>query len=225
MNRLIPCVFLFLALLCISCQDTKEDLNNPTSEKDIYKAVGEEIPFETGMSWIEYYQKSSGQGRTDLLSSFEVSREQMNNVMGSTPNLVGIAFHHAIDESGEKHILVIPVDESLSLWASIEGRIFVDANTGEAISQATAAQWAQNFKDQNPDKIWFHFFGSNIFGQMFALPFFDTVEIQPAISILNLTPQLLLVVWNDGLIPFGRTKNPPGVVYDASNACPPCAVR
>jgi hypothetical protein len=226
MNRFAFYFALSLALSMVTCQETRDELNKPITEKDIYKTIGEEIPFETGMQWIKYYQdQQSGQGRTELLSSYIVSSEQMQEMEASVTDLVGVAFHHAIDDNGEKHIILIPLDGTLRLWTSISGRIFVDANTGEEISQSVAAAWAQNYKDQNPYKVWFHFFGKDIFDQMNALPFFNSVDIQPGVNILNLTPQLLLVVWNDDLISIGRTQDSPAVVYDASNACPPCAAR
>lgn len=227
MKRINVVVALFASLSFLGCQETKEDQNNPASEKDTYKKIGEEIPFETGMQWIDLYKKRvSQQGRTELLSSYNVSADQVNNLLQSTQNLVGIAFHYGLDEAGEKHILLIPVDESLTLWSSgTSERNFVDANTGNEIDGATASGWAENYKNENPDAIWFHFFGKTVFEQMSALPYFNSVEIEPAINSLDFTPQLLLVVLNDDLISFGRTANPPGTVYDASNACPPCAVQ
>lgn len=215
-----------MTMFLVTCQETKEDLKKPISEKDIYKTIGEEIPFESGMEWIRYFQNQnkSGQGKTELISSYVVSHDQMAEML-ELADLVGVAFHYATDDSGERHIILIPVNESLSLWTPIPGRRYIDANTGGEISRQTASIWAQNFKDENPDEIWFHFFGKNIFDQMSALPFFDSVDIQPAINVLNLTPQLLLIVWNESLISLGRTQNPPAVVYDASNACPPCAAR
>lgn len=214
------------ALSLLACQETKEDLKNPVSEKEIYKTIGEEIPFETGMKWIEFYQeKNSNQGREKILFDYMVSNVQMDTLLHSVTDLVGVAFHYAIDSLGVKHILLIPVDDSLSLWSSRPGRVFVDANTGTEISQDVAYAWAQNYKDANPTRIWFHFFGKNIFDEMTALPYFNSIDIEPAINILNLKPQLLLIIWNDALITNGRTTDDPATVYDASNACPPCAVH
>ena len=226
MNRAICITALCVAFTLMSCHDSREDVKKTTVETEVYKTIGEEIPFETGLEWIRYHnEKNSGQGRTELLSSFNVSSDKMNQLVASISNVVGMAFHHAYDENGIKHILVIPVDGSMTLWSSIPGRIYVDANTGTEISQNTASAWAANYKNAHPSNIWFHFFGINTIQEMCALPFFNSVEIQPAISLLNLTPQLLLVVYNEDLIPLGRTATSPGVMYDASNPCPPCAVR
>jgi len=211
----------------VSCHEPKEDLKSPLSEKEFYKTIGEEIPFETAMNWIENYQNqnSSSSGRTEILSDYEVSASQMDALLASTADLVGVAFHYGTDGLGVKHIILIPVDGTLSLWSSIPGRIFVDANTGSEISQSTANAWATNYKNAHPSDVWFHFFGKYIFDDMTALPYFDSVEIEQGLNLLGLTPELLLIVWNEDLNLLGRTSAENCTVYDASNACPPCAVR
>lgn len=224
MNRVTIFLAVFSVLLLVSCQETREDLKK--SAKDTYQTIGEEIPFETGMQWIAFYQeRNSKQNRSALIDGYNIPSAQLASLLESTASLVGVAFHYGLDNAGTTHIIVIPVDGSLDLWSSIPGRIYVDANTGEAISQSLAETWASNFKQENPDEIWFHFFGKNIFDEMRALPYFQSVYIEPAVNILNLTPQLLLVVYNDDLISLGRANSVPGTVYDASNACPPCAAR
>jgi hypothetical protein len=225
MKRIIVLAAFFVGLTLMRCQDTKEDQKEPVTEKDIYKTVGEEIPFDTGMEWIRYYrEENSGQSRTASYS-YNVSSSQVGAVLDRLPGIVGVAFHYALDDAGAKHVIVIPVDGSLSLWSSIQGRVYIDANSGSEISQTVAAAWADRFKAAHPTAIWFHFFGKNIFDDMRALPYFDSVFIEPAINVLNLTPQLLLVVYNDTVSLLGRKKSSPGTVYDASNACPPCAAR
>jgi hypothetical protein len=226
MNRFNFLAAIIVAFSLASCQDTKQDLRDPLSEKDVYKTIGEQIPFETGMEWIEFYNKNRyEQARLDLSSSFNVPAPQMESLLKSVTGLVGVAFHYAIDDLGQSHILVIPVNESMTLWSNISGRIIVDANTGNEISHDIASEWAQRYKDAYADEIWFHFFGKDVFDEMVALPFFNSVDIEPAINVLDLTAELLLVVPNDDEISLGRTAASDGVVYDASNACPPCAVE
>jgi hypothetical protein len=180
---------------------------------------------------MEYYRnKNNEEGRLGLglgLFSYTVSATQVEALVQSVSGLTGVAFHYATDENGNQHILLIPVDTSLSLWSSIPGRIFIDANTGDAISQSVAQTWAQNYKDAHPFSIWFHFFGKDIFDEILVIPYFDTLDIEPAINILNLTPQLLLVVWNNDILPLGngRTMDEGGKIFDASNPCPPCGVQ
>lgn len=215
-----------LAFLLFSCQDGRDNLQQPLSEADYYKTIGEPIPLETAMEWIgNYQQRRNGEGRVELLSSYTVSAGQMEALLASTSNLVGVAFHYGIDEAGSTHIVLIPIDETLSLWSTIPGRIFVDANSGEEISQSLARGWAQRFANENPSDVWFHFFGKNIFDDMTALPYFNDVDIEPALNTLNLEPELLLIVWNESLNLSGRTSAENATVYDASNACPPCAAK
>ena|SRR5687768_10562002 len=226
MNRFAIVSVAFSVALCLTaCQESK-DLNHPVSEAELYKKIGEEIPFETGMQWIAFYrEKQAAHGRLSLLSTYKVPAENMKLMLQSTPALTGIAFHYGIDEAGIAHIILIPVDESLELWPSQGGRMFIDANSGNEITQALAYEWAQNYKQLYAQDIWFHFFGKDVFDQMSSLPYFQNVNIEPATNDIDLTPQLLLVVWDEGAVSSGRRKYSPGTVYDASNACPPCATK
>lgn len=226
MNRFAIMSVAFSVALCwTACQESK-DLNHPVSEAERYKKIGEEIPFETGMQWIAFYrEKQAAHGRLSLLSTYQVPAENMRLMLQSTPALTGIAFHYGIDQDGIAHILLIPVDETLELWSSEASRMFIDSNTGNAITYGLAYEWAQNYKELYPQDIWFHFFGRDVFDQMFSLPYFQKVSIEPATNDTDLTPQLLLVVWDESADSSGRKKYSPGTVYDASNACPPCATK
>ena len=226
MKRIIIVTGVLIAMSLLGCQEAK-DVTSPLSEKDFYKTIGEQIPFETGMEWIKLYQKNRiAQGRTETAPSYNVPAAQLKAVLQSTEELVGVAFHHAIDDTGQPHILVIPVDATLTLWSADSSRVLVDANTGLEITQEEASSWASNYKDQNPDEKWFHFFGKEVFEEMCALPYFSSMELEPAISSIDFTPQILLIVLNDDSSSSGRTAyDLMGVVYDASNACPPCAVQ
>jgi hypothetical protein len=113
----------------------------------------------------------------------------------------------------------------MDVWSSAGNKFIVDANTGTQISEEVALSWSNNFKQANPSSIWFHFFGKDVFDEMRALPYYHNIAIERAISSLDQTPQLLLVVWNEEQVSSsGRTQLVFGSVYDASNACPPCAV-
>lgn len=215
-------ITLCIAILLTACQETKEDIKNPLSEKDIAKTVGEQIPFETGMEWISFHKKRRLSARTDSALAFNVSASAMNLMLSSADGLVGVAFHHAIDDFGVAHILVIPVTEPFELWSSTPGRIFIDANTGTEIKPELAQAWAVNYKTANPSDVWYHFFGKNIFDEMRALPYFENVNIEPATRPEDGSPQLLLIIWDERTLSSGRTMDEPGTVYDASNACPPC---
>jgi hypothetical protein len=225
MNKFIVVTTIFFASAVVSCQETREDLKNPRSEKEFYKTIGEAIPFETGMEWIDNYNKQiSSEGRTENLSRYTVSASQLSALLASTADLVGVAFHYGLDTLGIKHIILIPVDGSLTLWSSVPGRAFVDANSGDQVDQNTAQSWAENYKNANPSEVWFHFFGRYVFDDMAALPYFNSVDMEQGINTLALTAELLLIVSNEDLSILGRTAAE-CTVYDASNACPPCAVR
>lgn len=224
MKSLIAFILLFLTVSFLGCQDSREDLKTK-SELDFYRTIGEEIPFQTGLDWIEFYHAQNNVNeRTKLLTNYSVSESQLQALMGSVSELVGVAFHYGTDSWGSQHIILIPVESSLSLWSSIAGRLYVDANSGNQISQSTAQAWATNYKNAHPSGIWFHFFGADIFDEIQALPYFESIDIEPGVDVLNLTPELLLIVWNDGLL-FGRTKDEDGRMFDASNPCPPCGVH
>jgi hypothetical protein len=216
---------LFLTFALLGCQDSK-DIPSPLSEKDHYKLIGEEIPFETAMAWLDFHEKSRvAQGRTEEAADFSVSKENLQALLASTADLTGVAFHYGIDSLGEKHILLIPVDGSLTVWSASSGRIIIDANTGNPVDESLASAWADNYKAAHPDELWFHFFGKNVFDDMLALPSFVNMDIEPATHDVELTPELLLIIWEDEAVASeGRTELLFAIVYDASNACPPCAV-
>ena len=214
-------IFLYFALSLLSCQDTKDDVKGPHADYEFYKTIGEQIPFETGMRWIEAHRANNRDGRVAGLQC-KIAASQLVTLMQSVPNLTGIAFHYGEDGEGNTHILVIPMDESLSVWSTFPGKIIVDANTSTEISQSTAEAWAQSYKISHPFGIWFHFFGRNIFDEIVAIPYFSNLDIQPALNDVNLLPQMLLIVWNADITAGGRTSEESGTVYDASNPCPPC---
>jgi hypothetical protein len=210
--------------LVVSCYDEKEDLKSTIPGNLIYKNVGKQIPFETGMQWIEFYKDRNNQtGRLNFFK-YSVSATQLGTLLQSVIGLTGVAFHYAIDDTGNIHIIIIPVDGSLSLWSSVPGRIFVDANTGAEINQGIAREWTQNYQNAYPGKLWFHFFGQNIFNEMVAIPYFSKLDIQPAMNDLDLSYQLLLIIWSSAT-PGGRATDEGTIVYDASNPCPPCSIE
>jgi hypothetical protein len=225
MKQFFLVVVAFVGLSVTGCQDSKEDSKNTPSDISFYRNVGKEIPFDLGMRWMEAYKKKQLTSGKVASLNFALTATQLNLVLQSVPNLTGVAFHYATDGLGATHILAIPVDESLSLWSTIPGRVYVDTNTGLQLTQATAEQWAQNYKNAHAGEIWFHFFGQNVFQEITSLSFFNSVDIEPAFNDQELTPELLLIVWNTVLGITGRGKEDSGRVYDASNPCPPCAVQ
>lgn len=215
-------IALCIAMLLGACNEAKEDVGQPLSEKDIYRTIGEEIPLETGMQWMNFHKNRSSASRL-VVDGCSVSASTMNTMLTSTKNLVGVAFHYAVDESGTAHIVLVPVDESMDVWSSAPGRMLIDGNTGLEISLQQAKAWAERYKASYPSDIWYHFFGKDIFDQMQALPYFEAVDIEPATDPEDLSAEMLLIVWNGDVSSSGRTQAESGTVYDASNACPPCS--
>ena len=65
MKRLIVASVVLLSVALSGCQDSKDEAQ-PLSEKDFYKTIGEEIPVETAIKWMELYRKEkSVQGRLE----------------------------------------------------------------------------------------------------------------------------------------------------------------
>lgn len=218
-------IALLLIMSLLACHDTSEDADTrKSSPTNIdYKSIGEQIPMEVAMRWLELY-KSKTTIHAKERNSFSVSKSALNLLIQSTPEAMGLVFHHGVDGDGVDHILLIPVDGSLSLWSTISGRKYLDANTGTEIDQSQAQAWAQNFKSANPGGIWFHFFGIDVFGEINAIPYFTSLDIEPAIRDIDQTPQVLLLVWNDSQSLEGKTEKE-GVAFDMSNQCPPCAME
>ena len=224
MRDCIHYVFLLFVLL-LACQDTSENSRKSSLTAIDYKSIGEQIPMDDAMRWLALYKsKNNILAREGNL--FSVSKSAMNIVLQSIPEAMGMVFHYGIDEDGESHIILIPIDDKLSLWSDISGRKYLDANTGTAIDQSDAQIWAQNYKHANPGTVWFHFFGIHVFDEINAIPYFTSLDIAPAINDIDLTPQILLFVWNYSQSSGGKTSSSEeeGVAFDKSNPCPPCAI-
>jgi len=206
----------------VSCQDAREDSSKKNPSADHFKTVGERIPYETGEQWIEAYNKQNNTNSRIGDAWMTISSDQFRAMLSSVNDLIGVAFQYGIDESGRRHMIAIPLDETLELWTNIPGRIYVDSNTGNEISQDVAYAWAQEFQASHPDGGWYHFFGKNVFDEIRAIPYFSTLDIMHAISTLDFTPQLLLIVRDIQLLSIlGRSHSAQNTaVYDASYICP-----
>lgn len=219
-------ILAFLSLVCfaslLSCQDSKEEWKPSAPDLSEYSSVGMRIPAETGARWIEAYRsRFPVSGRLDGVL-YSIGSTELQLALNSVDKLVGVAFQYGLDENNVKHIVVIPVDESLRLWTDI-GRTYVDANSGQPIPRGKAESWAKKFQSANPDAIWFHYFGRTIFDEILTTSDFIGLDIVPAINDLDLSPQLLLIVGNSESL-LGRTSGETPV-YDASYPCPKCEVQ
>jgi hypothetical protein len=224
MRPLLAAAAIFSMLLTFSCKDASEEISSSASVSE-YRNVGAIIPTDMGARWIEAFQKQTSSGRIDLV--YNVGGTELNAVKNSVTGLVGIAFHYGLDENGDRHIILVPVDATLRLWTSLGGRIYLDANTNSVISKETAIQWAQNYEAANPGGIWFHFFGAGVFDDMISIDGFNGLSVVPALNDLDLSPELLLVVGSTETLLggiLGRTATAT-TVYDASYPCPRCEVQ
>ena len=226
MKNIVSFIAVFLGTSMLACQDTPEAPAPPFHDLSFFKNTGEQITVETANRWIEAYDKKNGtQGRLTNLSPYVISAFQLQTAIQSTAGFVGMAFHHATDGNGTHHFIAIPINESLKVWSTIPGRVLIDANNNTEIDADVAFQWTLNYKNQHPNDIWFHFFGSAIFDEIFTISFFNNMNIVPAIDDVNLTSQLLLVIMNEGTSLNGRLNSDDTVVYDASSPCPPCGIE
>jgi hypothetical protein len=229
MKKLLFFAIAYLGISLLACQDGAEE---SITDRDLnhYRNIGKEIPTETGIRWVETYRSREQEaGRVNLLELYSVGESKLEQLLNSVDGLTGVAFHHARDAWGQHHWILIPVGESLLLWPASGDKLYIDANTNTFISKSTAQAWTASYEAAHPGEIWFHFFGSNIFDEILAIPYLETVLIEPALDDLTLAPQLLLVILNDGGLLGGllggRTNDEECRVYDASSPCPPCGVH
>lgn len=223
MKNHVSVITVFLTLSLLACQDARVNVQEIEKDLSYYRHVGEQIPFATGMDWMNHFH-AKNEGRSESFSDFAVSSSQLTDLVTSVDPFAGMAFHWGYDDEGSRHVIAIPIDDALSLWSDIPGRVYLDANTGSTISREQARDWATNYRHAHPDAVWYHFFGGDVFDEMAAIPFFNAIDIKPAINTLDQTPQLLLIVWNNSFSQ-GRAADDDGVIYDASNPCPPCGVQ
>lgn len=204
---------LLASVLAVGCHDARET-NQATIQK-LDKTVGKQISFDVAASWMERYQKSSSGSRV-AKQSFSITADKLNAIAPYASE-AGLALHHAIDDSGIYHILIIPVGENSLLF---DAPVLLDANTNTIIEKDKAVAWTENYKNANSDKVWYHFFGLDTFIEI-QQSSFSYFDIEPALNDDD-QPQLLLVVWPE-TTSNGRTESASPTVYDFSNPCPPCS--
>jgi hypothetical protein len=214
---------LFTAIWLLGCQDGKDDFKETITDLAYYRNIGAQIPTEVGFEWVDAYRSRNGLSARLVSSGYSVGKAELQAMLSSVSGLTGVTFHHGLDDAGLHHFILIPLDETLSLWTSASDRILLDANTNSQISAEVAQAWAMNYQQQNPGGVLFHFFGKNIFDEILDISYLQKLEIEPGLNVLNLTPELLLIVNNlDSLLSLGRTSSDDTMVFDASSPCPPC---
>jgi hypothetical protein len=197
-----------LLLLIAGCQQE----SNPTQQNTQFDpTVGKQIPLEVANRWLALY---AGQGRTAEATTYKVTSETFS-ALQSVPDKTGFAFQHALDEAGTHHILIIPVGKDNVQYDYAD---ILDANSNTVVSNSDANNWIQKYQNANPGKIWYHYFGADIFEEIASYDY-THFDIEPAVNDEG-SPQLLLFVWPNTA--NGRVKDADPIVVDASSQCPPC---
>lgn len=209
----------FLAISILACQDGKEEAKN-IADLSYYRSLGKQIPTQTGYRWMDLYRTQNHLAAREMPSGYALSKANLATVSASVEGLLGVVFQHGLDDAGVHHFLIIPIDESLQIWH--RDKTIIDANTDSVVSYDDARQWAKNYQTANPSLIWYHFFGKHVFDEMNAISFFEYIQIEPAISDVNFTAQVLLIVNDLSLdVSSGRSEYEEAVIYDMSTPCPP----
>src|SRR5690606_24485663 len=121
-----------------ACQETRDDIKTPVSEESLYQHVGEEIPLETALEWVNYHREQVLTAARDYRPAYNVTANGLEAMLNSVPSFVGVAFHYAIDDSDVLHILAIPIGDDMLLWSPTPDRIIIDTNTGEPLDDQLA---------------------------------------------------------------------------------------
>lgn len=210
---------LIVMFLVLNCQNADDKYLNETSlgQSSLKRDVGKQIPFEQAQGWLKNLQgKTSSNGWEKNDPSFSLDPTKFKQLLTSLPGIVGLVFHYGIDENDVRHVIVIPIDETLSLFSS--PKTIVDANSNTVVQQSVAREWIENYRKKYPDQIRSHFFGVNILNEINSMAGFSNMEMKRALSGEGI-PQLLLFVWREGT-GGGRIKSDP-LVYDYGDPCPP----
>jgi hypothetical protein len=199
-------------ILFLACQDRPEDASSRNvAITTFYQNVGQKISTELGLRWIENYQRQMSLSRDGQL--FKVSQAHLLSML--TSEIIAMAFHYAIDDAGNTHILVVPLDGGMNLWDELKPKVIIDASVNSPITIADAKRWAVNYNNLHPNDIQYHLFGTRVFDEIVKSPEF---EISPAVDDEQ-TPQLLLIVRHENTT--GRIRSENTDVYDRSQRCPP----
>ena len=202
--------YLVLALILINCQEPKENL----AENKFSKNVGQKIPIDVAERWAARSRKNNRLSKTQEMGS--ISANTLRNLTASLNDYNGMIFHHALDDQGRYHTLLIPFLEGVPLWNTMQ---IVDAENDSPVEADLARDWAENYIDQNPHGIWSHFFGSHIFNTILSRTTFERMDLVHGSNDSN-QPQILLYVIYSEVTQNGRSGGETVEVYDMSSPCP-----
>jgi hypothetical protein len=204
--------YLALVLILINCQEPKENL----TENKFSKNVGQKIPNEVATRWAERYRQSNRSSKIQNTGSITVNT--LVDLTTSLNDYNGIVFHHALDNDGQYHTLLIPFTEGSPLWSATQ---VVDSDVDSIIDPTIAKEWAENFIQENQNEVWSHFFGRHVFDEILSRAGFEQIEMVHGRDDLYQV-QILLYVTYVVAAQNGRSKGEAVEVevYDKSNPCP-----
>jgi hypothetical protein len=192
-----------VALMLTACQDTRNESTKGWPEH-FDKTVGVRIDADRGLRWIENFKRTNKGPRHG--ETYKVSKTNLERLIKSGENILGITFYLGTDDAGIQHIILVPVDGELKGWTGIA----IDANTDVEISLETAKAWSENYKASNTGAVTRHSFGLDIFSEIGKYPSF---EISQGLDDAQ-DPELLLIIRNVG------TNSVP-YIWDGGIQCPP----
>jgi lambda repressor-like predicted transcriptional regulator len=199
---------LAILLLLINCQESKD--STPANQVSPFnRNVGKQISMDVAERWMNRYKEKNNAAKTEDHQG--ITEAQLSTILTPLDDKLGVSFHRAIDKTGEYHILVVPIKEGQSTWSSEQ---ILDATNNVLIDAQTAEDWADRYKNENPDGIWSHFFGIHVFESEF-----DTIQLVDALNDQD-APQLLLFISRNSNAYNGRIQGDGVEVYDASVPCP-----
>lgn len=188
MKRALCIIFsiVFIALLS-RCEDPKT--NDFGNSRLALMQIGEQIPMKLAHKWIDDFAYEPF-ART-MNGDYKISSTNLKTLLETAR--LGVAFHHAADENGIHHLLLIPMNEEHALW---KGQKYYDANSGSEISMEKAQAWTRNYMNAHPSGIEYHFFGLNILKSMLERQGIANVRIVPGVDDKNKL-QLILITTKD----------------------------
>lgn len=211
-------ISLAIAVSIAACHE-----GDKVQDSKINPGVGHEIPSSLAYKWIQ--NKTGSSNGRDVVYDGKVSAENLELLIKSVYNPIGVAFHYG-DKSGEETITLVPVDMSQRL--SYNSPV-IDVSTDEIIDPADAKMWTDKFKSDHPDDIWYHFFGINVINEIISNNNFNYLNVAKAINDEG-KPQMILLVYNNKNAAGRANDDEPNEgsepkTYDASNPCPPCCCQ
>jgi len=202
-----------LSVLSVNFACQKKDasaLNNEAAIAESHpffnKNVGGPIDSATANRWKRNFEQSLSRRTPSAITKrlFTLPASALKSLIASN-KVAGICFYYGKDETGNTILVPVAVD--------VKGYV-IDAATAVTSSGVVnwqqAKQWRLEFKNQHPNSIWGHFWGSVAVERLLATGT-DTVRVELGLSDEG-TQQMM---FSDAAI------NEPVEYGDRTRSCPP----